>query len=102
MPSLFNRRTQEHTIRRLGDLIWEEVCDTIPLDTPFRPQELVGRLNYLKGYADRTQLQYIKAVLRNVIEQWEYLPPEEGEPPIKRYDPSYRGWYILPSIRRTP
>lgn len=98
MPTVsaqFNRRTQEFVLQRLGDQIWEQVCDTVPLDTPFQARDLVGRIDALARYSSRTQSQYIRAVLLNVLEQWNYLPEEEGAPPIQRIK---RGWYTLPSV----
>ena len=57
---------QEAIIKRYGDIVWEELCDTC--NEPFRIKGMVGQLPSIRHLATRTQIDIMRCVLRNVME----------------------------------
>ncbi len=75
---------QERIIALYGETIWCDLCDAMPLDTWFKPNDLVGKLHVIRGLAHATQLNYIRVVLTAVRLDIEQRPEEyDGSIPLR-------------------
>lgn len=62
---------QKACIENYGDFIWKNICDKCIPGNSYKLSELVGCLPCIAFLSDRTQKDYIRAVLKNVFyEQW--------------------------------
>lgn len=57
---------QASVITIYGDAIWEHICDNCIPGKSYALSELVGCIEAIKPLADRTQKDYIRAVVKNV------------------------------------
>ena len=58
---------QRKVLASHGDYLWEALCDTFSLDTPFTLKEAGGVFVGDLGVTPRVAEQYAKAVLENIF-----------------------------------
>lgn len=83
---------QEGAIARYGDDVWEDVCNTFQPGQMFTIADAIHAGNTLKHLGLLTRRHYMKAILNNVVAEYEYNPATDGPCPIARKNNSL--WYL--------
>lgn len=73
---------QDAALFTYGDDIWIEITDNIRLNTWFQTEQLINRIPCIGHLSERTQNDYIRAVLMNV--ELEYAEKPDEECPVTR------------------
>ena len=84
---------QESVVRNYGDFIWEGICNSVRLGQRIIVKDLVYKIPEIKDLAVRTQLDYIRVVLHNIVAEYESSETPE-DCPIERI--SARFWRMAP------
>ncbi len=65
---------QQSAIETYGDGIWEHICNKCICGKSYHIDDILGDVPEMQHLADRTQKDYIRAVLKNVWWEQETIP----------------------------